>query len=114
MAKRKLCLGVFLGAILGGLVSLLDSDTRYYTKRKMNVAKSQSSYFMKNPSEGVRKLRKGFDTFNKKFSSSTESTLKMLEQAEETLDKFAKKSDAKLEGEANNPNTVSTTENINS
>lgn len=97
MGKRNLLLGVFIGAILGGLVSLFDNESRQYTKRKMSYAKNRSSYYVKHPSDAIRTAKNTFDQFNKEFSSGAESAINALEQVEDTLDKFTKKDQQNLE-----------------
>ncbi|WP_077324543.1 YtxH domain-containing protein [Virgibacillus siamensis] len=102
MGKQKLFLGVFAGAVAGGLVSLINRDTRDYTKQKMSDVKERSGYYVKNPSDAVQTARTKFDSFNKKFANGTESALKALDQVENTLDKYADKKQKKLEDPNNN------------
>ncbi|OZU87733.1 hypothetical protein CIL03_15315 [Virgibacillus indicus] len=95
MGKRKLFLGVAIGAAAGGLVTLFDKETRDYTKEKFNTAKASSSYFIQNPSEAVHNVRTAFDTFNQNFASGADSAINALEQVENTLEKVANKSEPK-------------------
>lgn len=53
MGKRKLCLGLVVGSIAGGLLSLLDRDARDYAKRKAADVKNESSYYATHPSSAV-------------------------------------------------------------
>ncbi|MBR7795231.1 MAG: YtxH domain-containing protein [Bacillota bacterium] len=94
MGKRKLFLGVMIGATVGGLVTLFDKDTRSYSKEKLSTAKSGTSYLMKHPSEAVHSIRTAFDTFNRNFTTGAEKTIDALEQVEATLDKVANKNEA--------------------
>ncbi|CDQ42054.1 MULTISPECIES: hypothetical protein [Virgibacillus] len=91
MGKRKLFLGVFIGATVGALVSLFDKETRAYSKEKLTAAKSGTSYLMKHPSDAVHTVRSAFDTFNQAFTRGAESTLNALDQVESTLESFANK-----------------------
>ncbi|PAV28101.1 hypothetical protein CIL05_18510 [Virgibacillus profundi] len=93
MGKRRLFLGVAIGAAAGGLVTLFDKDTRDYTKEKLNAAKSGSTYFIQNPSEAIHNMRNAFDKFNQNFSSGAESAINALEQVEDTLEKVTNKSE---------------------
>lgn len=91
MGRQKLFLGVFIGAIVGGLASLADRDTRSYTKLKLKNAKNGSNYYVKHPSEAVKVARDSFDKVNKQFATGTENAIKALDQAESSLDKFSKR-----------------------
>ncbi|API91313.1 MULTISPECIES: hypothetical protein [Virgibacillus] len=91
MGKRKLVTGVVIGAAAGGLMSLLDKETRAYAKEKVTSARSGASYLVKNPSEAIRKVRTAFDTFNQAFAKGAENTINALDQAETTLDKITNK-----------------------
>lgn len=91
MGKRKLCTGIILGAIVGGLTALTDIEARSYAKGKLSFYTSQTKDCLKNPSEAVRKVRISFDQFNEKFVSGAESTSNALAQVENTLAKVVKK-----------------------
>lgn len=91
MGRRKLCTGIILGAVVGGLISLTNQDARSYAKGKLSTTKNYTKYYIKNPSEAVRSIRMSFDEFNKSFTSGAENTINALEQIEDTLDKVIKK-----------------------
>lgn len=91
MGKRKLCTGIILGAVIGGLISLVNKDARLYAKGKLQTTANHTKYYLKNPSEAVSNIRLSFDEFSKTFSSGAESTINALEQIEDTLDKVIKK-----------------------
>jgi len=95
MGKRKLIIGVAAGAIIGGVVSLIDKDTRAYVKAKCNEAKDSSAYYVKNPSEAINKARNTVDSFNRSFASGADNAINALEQVGDTLEKLTKKSDTK-------------------
>ncbi|CDO04431.1 penicillin-binding protein [Oceanobacillus picturae] len=88
MGNRKLIVGVLIGAIVGGAVTLFDRETRNYSRMKLSNMKYSSQSVLKNPSEAVRNIRKTFDTFNQNFTSGVESTITALEQVETTLEKY--------------------------
>jgi gas vesicle protein len=94
MGKRKLIISVITGAAVGGAVALFDKETRTYTKQKLSDVKTNSSYLLRNPSEAVHNVRIAFDTFNKNFASGAENAINALEQVENSLDKFADKTEA--------------------
>lgn len=91
MGKRKFVIGVFLGATVGGLLSLLDKDTRTYTKDKLTAVKAGTSYVIKNPSDAVHSVRTAFNSFNQAFSKGAENAINTLEQVETTLEKMTNK-----------------------
>ncbi|HLS09704.1 YtxH domain-containing protein [Lentibacillus sp.] len=93
MGKQKLCLGLLIGTIAGGLLSLLDRDARSYARGKMAVVKSGSSYYMKRPSEAVKNAKNAFDRFNDTFTRGADNAINALEQVENTLDQFTNKKD---------------------
>lgn len=95
MGKRKLFLGALTGAIVGGLITLFDRETRNYTKGKLSIMKSSTSYIIKNPSEAVHQFQTTFDQFNDKFTSGAESTLNALDQVQTTLAKMGNKNAGK-------------------
>ncbi|WP_337019238.1 YtxH domain-containing protein [Oceanobacillus massiliensis] len=95
MGKRKLLMGITLGAIVGGATALFDREAREYAKDKLTAAKSNSSYFMSHPSEAVHNLRDAFDQFNQTFADGAANAINALEQVETTLDKVANKKEVK-------------------
>ncbi|MFD1039958.1 YtxH domain-containing protein [Virgibacillus byunsanensis] len=97
MGKRNLLLGVFLGAIIGGLTALFNRETRYYTKNKMSLARNRTNYYVKHPSETIHSVRVAFDRFNESFTSGAENAINALEQVENTLDKISKKETIKID-----------------
>ncbi|TFJ91354.1 YtxH domain-containing protein [Lentibacillus salicampi] len=93
MGKQKLCLGLLIGTIAGGLLSLLDRDARSYAKGKMSDVKNGSSYYIKRPSEAVKGVKDAFGRFNTQFTNGADNAINALEQVENTLDQFTNKSD---------------------
>lgn len=91
MGKRKLYTGIVLGAVVGGIISLMNKDARQYAKSKLHQTMQGTKYYVKHPSEAVRNARVTFDQFNQKFSSGAASTINTLEQIEDTLDKVIQK-----------------------
>ncbi|WP_067728698.1 YtxH domain-containing protein [Oceanobacillus damuensis] len=91
MGKRKLLLGITVGAAVGGVTALFDRDTREYAKEKLVSARTSSSYFMNHPSEAIHNLRDTFDQLNQTFANGAENAINALEQVETTLDKVTNK-----------------------
>lgn len=91
MGKRVLCMGVLLGAIVGGLATLLNGEARAYTKGKVASCKVKTGDFIKHPSEAVRNTRVAFDQLNARFTDNAANVINALEQVENTLDKVSKK-----------------------
>ncbi|WP_100012460.1 hypothetical protein [Lentibacillus sediminis] len=95
MGKRKLLLGMTAGAAVGGILMLLDRETRMYTKTKWNDTKSGSAYVVKNPSEVVRKAILALGKLNENFPSGAANVINALEQVENQLDRFTSKNETK-------------------
>lgn len=93
MGKRKLCFGLIIGTIAGGLLSLIDRDARGYATAKMSAFKKDSSYYIKRPSEAVKNAKNTFDRFNTAFTRGADNAINALEQVETSLEKFTNKND---------------------
>jgi len=93
MGKRNLFMGMLLGAIIGGLASLFNKETRAYTKGKVASCKAKTGNMIKNPSETVRNTRVAFDQLNERFTDNAANVINALEQVENTLDKVSGKSE---------------------
>jgi hypothetical protein len=95
MGKRKLLISMATGAIVGGLISLFDKETRNYTKGKLSNVKSTAAYAIKNPSEAVHQLQDTFDAMSEKFTTGTESAINAFDQVQQTLGKIENKTEGK-------------------
>lgn len=91
MGRKKLCRGIIIGAIVGGIVALFDKDARDYAKQTAQDTSSKTKYFLKNPSEAIHNVRVTVDQLNQDFVKGVENTVNALEQVENTIDKFTKK-----------------------
>lgn len=96
MGRQKLLLGVVIGAVVGGLVTLTDRETRIYAKTKLDDAKSGAAYILQNPSEAIENVRNTVDQLNQNITNGAENTINALEQVEGTLDKFVNKKEVKV------------------
>ncbi|MGY0692552.1 YtxH domain-containing protein [Virgibacillus sp. FSP13] len=95
MGRQKLCLGVLLGAMAGGLAALYDQETRYYTKNKLSSVKSTANYYVKHPSEAIRNAKDACNQLNASFNHNADNAINALEQVEETVNKISKKEEPK-------------------
>ncbi|MBU5468177.1 YtxH domain-containing protein [Virgibacillus sp. MSJ-26] len=86
MGKRKLIIGVIVGAIAGGLTTLFDSEARAYTKSKLNQAKATTGNLVKNPSQTVGDIRSTVDRINNTVTGSLEKAINTLNDVEESLE----------------------------
>ncbi|MDZ5713392.1 YtxH domain-containing protein [Jeotgalibacillus haloalkalitolerans] len=51
MAKNKLPAGIIIGAVAGGILSMLDPSTRKRTAQALSNTKHSISYYSRNPQE---------------------------------------------------------------
>jgi len=91
MGKNKLFIGMAVGAVVGGLVTLFDKPTRAYTKRKVQDASNKTKAAIQNPSEMIQNVQTSFNRFNDTFQNGANNAINALEQVESTVDKFSKK-----------------------
>jgi|SRR5699024_3087263 len=91
MGKRNLFMGMLLGALIGGLATLFNKETRAYTKGKVASCRANARYMIQHPSETVRNTRVAFDQLNERFTTNADNVINALEQAENTLEKVSGK-----------------------
>ncbi|ASN06903.1 hypothetical protein [Virgibacillus necropolis] len=96
MQNNKLVYGIIIGALVGGLTTLFDRETRSTTKMQYFNTKRKTNYYLKHPSEAVRKARVACNQFNDTFNSSADTAINTLEQVEQTIDKMQNKKDEGL------------------
>jgi gas vesicle protein len=89
MGKRNLLAGILLGAVVGGITTLFNRETRAYTKEKLASCKVKTGEMMKHPSEAVRNARMAFNELNERLSHNAENVINALEQVENTLGKVS-------------------------
>ncbi|MEN1970218.1 YtxH domain-containing protein [Lentibacillus sp. N15] len=95
MGKQKLCLGVFLGAVAGGLTALCDKETRSFTKQQLKLVKNTTGYYVKHPTDAIRNVQDTLNGLNQKVNANADNAINALEQVEETLNKISKKDEPK-------------------
>lgn len=91
MGKNKLCIGVVVGALIGGLVTLTDQSTRAYTKRKMQDVTSKTKEAIQHPSDVIQTAKTRFNQYNDTIQNGADNAINALEQVESTLDRLSKK-----------------------
>src|SRR5699024_8954913 len=91
MGKNKLVVGIVVGAVIGGLVTLTDKSTREYTKRKMQYVSTKSKEAIQNPSHMIQSAKTSFDQFNDTFQNGANNAINALEQVENTMERLSKK-----------------------
>lgn len=87
MNDNKFCKGVVIGAIAGGLVTLLDRNTRYQVWNTLKQTQTTTRYYIKNPSEAFHSVREGYESLSTELSNGVSGTLTILNQIQDTLEK---------------------------
>lgn len=100
MKNNKMVIGVLVGALVGGLITLFDRDTRSATKVQCKNAKNKTYYYLKHPSEAVKNARVACNDFNNTFNKSADSAINALEQVETTIDQLTNKKESTKEIES--------------
>lgn len=91
MEKNKLFIGMVTGAVIGGLVTLIDKTTREYTREKIQDVSNKTKEIIQNPSGTLQTAKSTFDQFNDKVQSGADNAINAFEQVESTLDRLSKK-----------------------
>ena len=91
MGKRKLVIGMIAGAVAGGLATLVDSETRHYTKEKFVTAKEKTGIIVSNPSQAVQEARFAINRMNDSVSGTIAKAINTLDQVEGSLDRVTSK-----------------------
>lgn len=91
MGRRRLLQGIISGAIVGGLISLLDRDARDYAKKKLKDTRRVTTNVIKNPTETVQSLTDKVEKLNTKISTESDNVINALEQVKGTLEKITKR-----------------------
>lgn len=90
MGKRGLCTGIIVGAAVGGLVSLFNSETRTYVKESSGKLAEGASFYASNPDLAVNQVKKAVTTVNQAITSNTDSAMNVLDQVDGSIQKFLK------------------------
>lgn len=97
MQNNKMAIGVLIGALVGGLITLFDKKTRTATKTQCKNAKNKTNYYVKHPSEAIKNARIACNQFNDTFNKSADSAINALEQVETTIDQLTNKEESRKE-----------------
>lgn len=88
MGKETLLKGILTGAIVGGLITLCDKETRSYVTNQLQKCGSKANYYAKHPSEAMQKLNQSYTKCSEQLSSGLTTALEMLNQLENTTSKL--------------------------
>lgn len=91
MGKRTLLTGIFVGASIGALVSLLNEDAREYAKESLAKSCDNLSYYAKNPADAINTVKQTVLSINETIENNAGSAVNALEQVESSLNKVLKK-----------------------
>ncbi|WP_222599239.1 hypothetical protein [Aquibacillus kalidii] len=97
LKNNKLVQGMALGALVGGLLALLDRDTRNDVWNKVKTTQASTRYYAKNPSEGFQSLREGYINISSNISNGVTGALDILAKIQETLDSVSKLDDGDIQ-----------------
>ncbi len=97
MGKRNLITGVVLGAIAGGVVSLVSKDTRNYVTEQISLGKDQIGYIVQNPAQSIRKIQSTLIETAESAANSLDGTLNAVDQVENTINDIRKEDQKKLD-----------------
>jgi gas vesicle protein len=87
MGQSKLVKGVLAGAAIGGVLMLLDKETRGYMGEKSRAAGTKCKGYMTQPSELIHSVRINYEYMSKQLNKGVEDLLEILRKTEEILNK---------------------------
>lgn len=90
MGKRTFWTGVVAGALIGGVVSLMNKNARKYAKEASLTTLENVTFYYKNPSIGLQEMKSSMDRFKLTVSETVDASVNALEQVETTMDRFKK------------------------
>lgn len=85
MGQNKLWKGILIGAVVGGVVALVDKDTRTLVGEKTRSAGTKCQGYVKHPSEAIHNLRVSYESFSSQINKGVEDLLELLQKAESML-----------------------------
>lgn len=88
--RRTFWSSIAAGAVIGGLLSLLNKDARDYSKKMIQQTGEAVKYYTTNPDETVEKVKNAVESVTKLVTENTDSALNAIEQVENTVNKFIK------------------------
>jgi len=91
MGKKTLFSSIAIGAVVGGVVSLFNKETRDYVMDKGSQAKDQASYYVNHPNEAIENLKSTVIDVTEMIDDNKTGALNALDQVENTVAKVFKK-----------------------
>lgn len=91
MGKKTLLSSIAVGAVVGGLVSLFNKETRDYVVDKGSQVKDQANYYVNHPNEAVENLKSTVINVTGMIEDNKTGALNALDQVENTVGKVFKK-----------------------
>ncbi|WP_066185863.1 MULTISPECIES: YtxH domain-containing protein [Gracilibacillus] len=88
MSRDKVIKGVIAGAVVGGLLTLTNKDTRNYVTKGVKNCGSQVSFYLHNPVEAVQQLNNQYTQYSKQLSATLTSVLDILNQVQSASNKL--------------------------
>ncbi|WP_058306067.1 hypothetical protein [Gracilibacillus massiliensis] len=88
MGKETLIKGIAAGALVGGLLTLFDRDTRIFVAENLKNCGDKSAYYAKNPADAIHQLNEGYAKCSQQLSSGLTTALDMLNQLQEITKKI--------------------------
>ncbi|RSD26684.1 YtxH domain-containing protein [Mesobacillus subterraneus] len=85
-SSKKFWMGMFLGALAGGAVSLLDKPTRQAVKEDFSKVSSGVAYAIKNPNEMIEDIKEAANKVRTTVEQVTEDVAFITEKVEEIRD----------------------------
>lgn len=91
MGKKTLLSSIAVGAVVGGLVSLFNKETRDYVVDKGGQTIDQANYYVNHPNEAVENLKSTVINVTSMIEDNKTGALNALDQVENTVGKVFKK-----------------------
>ncbi|GAB2534579.1 hypothetical protein [Gracilibacillus alcaliphilus] len=91
MSKEKIIKGMIAGAIVGGLLTLTNRETRNYVKQGLQQCGNRVSFYMHHPTEAIHQLNVQYDYYSKQVSSSLTAVLEILNQLQDATNKLTER-----------------------
>jgi gas vesicle protein len=85
-SSKKFWMGMLLGAIAGGAVTLLEKSTRQAVKEDFSKVSSEVAYVIKNPNEFIEDLKETANKVRITVEQVTEDVAFITEKVEEIKD----------------------------
>lgn len=107
MSEQKFVKGMIIGAVAGGLITLIDKNTRDNVCMRPKGTGGRANYYIQHPSEAVHEVRECYDKMASDLSKGADEALGTLSQVQATLEKVSEISN---ESSATQPNITITDE----